>query len=164
MTPQTGQHVKVILSNGVIAEGIVEEWHPNTVQLRSIDGESILIINKPTEDIMLIKIILEKPKEKADFESVPSVEEANEFAAHFQEVADSTDPYDNAGVKTLAQLRIELNKQERRIIAEKLKEHRPGIGSKSISRTYNYPGAVSSPEARRNQYGYPGSSKKPSTK
>lgn len=161
MTPQTGQHVKCILRNGAIAEGIVEEWFANTVQLRSLDNESILIITHPSEDIMLIKIVLEKKEESE--EPVPTESEVREFESHFQEVADKTDPNDVDQIKTLAQLRIELNKQERRIIAEKLREHRPG-GTIPAVKNYNYPGAVSSTDARRNQDGHPGPSKKPSAK
>lgn len=161
MTPQTGQHVKCILRNGAIAEGIVEEWFANTVQLRSVDGESILIITHPSEDIMLIKIILEKKEEET---LVSELEEQQVvLEKKFEEQREVTDPNNSDSIKTLAELRIEMAKQERRIIAEKLREHRPG-GTKPTVQNYTYPGAVSSPDARRNQDGHPGPNKKPSTK
>jgi hypothetical protein len=142
MTPQTGQHVKVILRNGAIAEGIVEEWLANTVQLKSLDGESILIITHPTEDIMLIKVMLDKPEE-VEVEPESTQEEVRDFDSQFQEAAKTTDPNDVDAVKSLAQLRIELNKQERRIIAEKLKDHRPSKGAYQPSTTpYHYPSVV----------------------
>lgn len=145
MTPQVGQHVKCILRNGAIAEGTVEEWFANTVQLRSLDGESILIITHPSEDIMLIKILLEKTEEE---DLVPALEEQQvELEKKFEEQREVTDPNDVTSIKSLAELRIEMAKQERRIIAEKLRDHRPG-----------------STGARKVEYGYPGSSKKPSTK
>jgi hypothetical protein len=150
MIPQTGQHVKIILRNGAMAEGIVEEWFANEVQLKSLDGESILIITHPTEDIMLIKVFLEKPVEEKEPEDYgPTIEEVREFEGSFQEVADKPvvpDPFDPNQNLTLAQLRIAKMQQERKIIAEKLKDHSPNTG----------PGKV--------QYGYPGLGKKPRTK
>lgn len=169
MTPQTGQHVKCILRNGAIAEGIVEEWFANTVQLRSLDGESILIITHPAEDIMLIKIILDKAKEiEADPDPGPTLEEVRDFESQFQEAADATDPHDIDQVKSLAQLRIELNKQERRIIAEKLKEHRPsGSLYKPNTTPYHYPSVVTKSKSAyqpgRIPNGPPRSPKKSST-
>jgi len=168
MTPQTGQHVKVILRNGAIAEGIVEEWFANTVQLRSLDNESILIISHPAEDIMLIKVMLDKPEEEAEPESGPTIEEVNDFEAQFQEAADSTDPHDVDDIKSLAQLRIELNKQERRIIAEKLKDHRPGRAYQPSTTPYHYPSVVTGKPTpytpSRIPNGHTRHSKKPSTK
>lgn len=142
MTPQPGQHVKCILRNGAMAEGIVEEWFGNVVQLKSLDGESVLIITHPAEDIMLIKIILDKKPEEE--QNLPTEEGADEFVKQFAEADASHDPTNPDDRKSLAELRIELIKQERKIIAEKLKNHRPSSG----------PGKV--------QYGYPGLNKKPS--
>jgi hypothetical protein len=145
MIPKTGQHVKIILRNGAMAEGILEEWFANEVQLKSLDGESILIITHPNEDIMLIKVFLEKKPEED--ESAPTEEEADAFASQFEDAPDEkTDPFDPMKNMSLAQLRIEKMKQERKIIAEKLKDHSPSTG----------PGKV--------QYGYPGFGKKPRTK
>jgi len=147
---ESGKHVKIILRNGAMAEGIVEEWYASEVKLKSLDGESILIITHPAEDIMLIKVFLEKDPELEEPEEPeddgPSEEEANAFASQFEEAADKTDPFDPERNMSLAQLRIEKMKAERRIIAEKLKNHSPSTG----------PGKV--------QYGYPGLGKKPRTK
>lgn len=145
MTPQVGQHVKCILRNGAIAEGIVEEWYNNIVQLKSLDGESALIITHPSEDIMLIKVFLEKAVEpESEGEDLPSEEDVKNFESSFDNPPVDYEKPDE--LKSLAQLRIEYAKQERKIIAEKLKEHRPSIPG---------PGKV--------QYGYPGLGKKPRT-
>ncbi len=143
---ESGKHVKIILRNGAMAEGIVEEWYANEVKLKSLDGESILIITHPAEDIMLIKVFLEKLPEEEPEDYGPTEEEVREFEGSFQEVADTTDPFDPDQVKSLAQLRIDLIKQDKKIVAEKLKNHQPSTG----------PGKV--------QYGYPGLGKKPSAK
>ncbi len=139
---ETGKHVKIILRNGAMAEGIVEEWYANEVKLKSLDGESFLIITHPAEDIMLIKVFLKEPEEKQE----ELQEEQIELEQKFDATHEATDPHDIDGVKSLAQLRIELIKQDRKIIAEKLKNHIPSTG----------PGKV--------QYGYPGLGKKPRTK
>lgn len=141
---ESGKHVKIILRNGAMAEGTVEEWYANEVKLKSLDGESILIITHPAEDIMLIKVFLEKESEEE--ENLLTEEDADEFAEQFTEAEATHDPTDPDSRKSLAQLRIEMIQQERKIIAEKLKNHSPSTG----------PGKV--------QYGYPGLGKKPRTK
>lgn len=147
MTPKVGQHVKCILRNGALAEGIVDEWYNNIVVLKSLDGESVLIITHPAEDIMLIKILLDKapeketPKEPNDYG--PTEEDVNQFCSSFDEPAVDYNKPDE--LKSLAELRIEKAKQERRIIAEKLREHRPSIKGGKV------------------EYGYPGLGKKPRT-
>ncbi len=141
MTPQTGQHVKCILRNGAIAEGIVEEWFNNVVQLKSLDGESVLIITHPAEDIMLIKILLDKAPEVEVPEDGPTEEEADAFASQFDEPPTDYNKPDE--VKSLAELRIEKAKQERRIIAEKLREHVPTRSAYVPGTTpYHYPSVI----------------------
>lgn len=151
MNPQKDQHVKCVLRNGAVAEGIVEEWTGSQVQLKSLDGESILIITHPAEDIMLIKIILTTPTVE---EIAAELEhEKTELEQRFEETRQVHDPNNPDDRKTLAQLRIELAKQDRKIIAEKLKEHKP---TQAPGKTrYHYPGV------QTGNYGYPGSGKKP---
>jgi len=149
MTPRTGQHVKVLLRNGTLVEGLVEEWFNNHVQLKSLDGESVLILTRPEEDIMLIKILLDKLPEKTALKNPDDYRSSKEDADHFCSSFDNplvTDYNNPDEVKSLAELRIELAKQERRIIAEKLREHRPSIKG-----------------AGKVEYGYPGLGKKPRT-
>lgn len=153
MIPKRGQHVKCILRTGAIAEGIVEEWFNNHVQLKSLDGESILIITHPAEDIMLIKIILE-PKNRAEEIAAKDLEqEKSDKERMFEDFRARHNPNDPDDRKTLADLRIELIEQDRKIVAEKLKDHTPTQAPKATR--YHYPG---------NMYGHSRSSKKPSTK
>ena len=137
MMPDVGQHVKCILRTGAMAEGIVEEWFVNTVQLRSLDGESILIIPHPNEDIMLIKIILEKPaqKEKASHSLPNGIVVNAELSKEIQDTQalPSDDP---KRIETLAKLRIMLAEQEKKIITEKVKSHSIGDAKKV---KYEYP-------------------------
>lgn len=158
MTPKEGQHVKCILRNGAVAEGIVEEWYNNVVQLKSLDGESVLIITHPAEDIMLIKILLDMPKidlplvdEVTDTISVETSsgyrhvkEEISDLESKIQKANDlpSDDP---TRLKTLAQLRVMKAEQEKKIISEKVRNHYPN-------------------EVRKVDYGQPGFFKKQSPK
>lgn len=151
--PQTGQHVKIVFRNGTVTEGIVEEWFNNVIYLKALDGESKLIITNPEQDIMLIKVWDEKapevePKEPEPVD-LPTEEEAKEWASHFQEVAETHDPYNPDDRKTLAELKIELAKQERKIIAEKLREHRPSP-YKPTQVPYHYLPGI--PEPKRSAY------------
>lgn len=141
MIPEVGQHVKCLLKGGAVAEGIVEEWFNNYVKLRSCDGTGIFIIHHPNEDIVLTKIILDDDianyKEPAEPPSQPSSALEAQFLQTLQE------PVSNLRTKKLAELRVELAKQDRKIIADKLKDHH-------IS------------EVKKVQYGVPGFLKKPS--
>lgn len=123
MIPKVGQHVKCILRTGAMAEGIVEEWETNVVQLRSLDGESILIIPHANEDISLIKIVLsipqiDLPESKTETVKLPKGELEEKYQ---QAVALPTE--DPTRVKTLAELRIMMAAQEKQIISEKVKDH-----------------------------------------
>lgn len=139
MIPQPGQRVKCIFRNGVVAEGLVEEWFNNTAKLRSLDDQSILIITNPTADIMLIKIMLDNHPNLSD-NTLPTITESIEQAqSNKSSETLVVDPYNPDYTKSLVDLRKELAEQSRRIIAEKLKEHRPTIGGGKVK--YEYPGS-----------------------
>lgn len=158
MTPEKGKHVKCILRTGVSVEGIVQEWYNNVVQLLSLDGESILIIPHPGEDIMLIKILIDMPEidlpltdevtDTVDVEISDGVRvvehEISGLERKFQ-AAKNLPTDDPNKAKTLAELRIMMAEQEKKIISHKVRNHYPS-------------------ETRKVQYGYPGFVKKPSTK
>lgn len=143
--PKVNQHVKCILRTGAIAEGFVEEWSNVKVQLKSLDGESILIIPHPNEDIMMIKIIIGNICQKDTHSNSTAAynETTNELEKEIQYTKDlpSDDP---KRIKTLAKLRVMLVKQEKKIIAEKVKSHNIG-------------------DVRKVKYGQPEFFKKPST-
>ena len=100
MIPQIGQHVKCVLRTGAMAEGIVKFWE-NTVQLQSLDGESILIIPHPADDIILIKVLLFDKEKKIN---KPIIESKTELDLQFKETVAL--PADNLRNKKLAELKI----------------------------------------------------------
>lgn len=117
MDPQKGQYVKVIFRNGAQAEGYVVSWSDQKSVLTSSDGQSFFIIQKTTEDVMAVKIILEEIK------ALPQLEvELDEIEEKFEEVY--TQPSDSdLRLKNLAQLKAAMVEQEKKIVAEKLKSH-----------------------------------------
>jgi DNA-binding NtrC family response regulator len=145
MIPPDKSHVKILLRNNTIVEGIVQEWYGNVVKLQSLDDKSYVIIPHPEEDIILIKVLLEEVSEEnaEETEPEPPAPEAvqTELEEQFQKVYEqpSGDPLRE---KNLAELKTMMAAQERQIIADKLKSHHLG-------------------ETKKVKYGYPGFFKKP---
>jgi hypothetical protein len=157
MIPQANQQVKCILKNGALVEGFVQEWSDQEVILRSLDGESILIVTHPREDIVLIRILLEIPE---NIEQPAKVK--TELEEQFQQAYEEPSG-DDLRTKRLAELKVLLLKQEKKIVAEKLKDHNlsqsPGLTQ------YHYPGGMGNlptPQARIT-HGHTRFGKKPSS-
>jgi hypothetical protein len=132
-------------------DGIVKEWLSNYVQLKSTTDESTIIITDPTRDIMVIKILpeekeesepivipLDNPRSPAEvFRNPPKWEDEEkadysteklreDFRARlYKEIPEEKELHDNLDLRTkkLAELKIMANKQEREVVASKLKTH-----------------------------------------
>jgi hypothetical protein len=149
MIPPDKSHVKILLRNNTIVEGVVEEWYGNVVKLQSLDDKSYVIIPHPEEDIILIKVFLEPATEETSTETPMEtpveehdpVETKTELEEKFQQTLEqpSGDPLRD---KSLAELKTLMAAQDRQIIANKLKSHHLG-------------------ETKKVKYGYPGFFKKP---
>lgn len=186
MIPKEGQHVKCVFRNGMVVEGIVEKWLPTvTAVLKSLEDGSTLVITRPTDDILFLKILPEpeikeeipspmpprwEDEEKANYDVESLRQEFRERLygpeKKFQEVVQATDPHDMDSVKSLAELKQELIKTERQIIADKLREHRPSAYALSTT-PYHYPSVVSPNNSAYKPgklHGKSGPSKKPRTK
>jgi len=142
MIPQPGQHIKCFLRSGNIVEGIVEEWTQEQAVLKTLDHQSLMIIHSPAQDILLTKVLLHT--------GIATHSRAQEIADKIREKAaeeGQPEPDEQSlDAMTKAQLHIELAEQERRVVAEKMKDHYPD-----------------SQAPRKKTYGYPGFFKKPST-
>ncbi len=139
MKPDIGQYVKCLLINNLIVEGYVEGWSDLFVKIKSPDDNNILIIHHPERDIVLTKIVLQTKKEiiTSSKEKLTNLEKEFE-----QEYTKSSD--DNLRIKKLADLKVMIAEQDKKIITDKLKDHH-------IS------------ETRIVKYGYPGFFQKPRT-
>jgi hypothetical protein len=142
MTPQQGQHIKCFLRNGNVLEGIVETWSDTEIVLKTLDSQNLMIIHDPKQDIMLTKVLFDV--------QAPAPSRAQEIADKIKAKAakegqpEPDEP--SLDVMTKAQLQVELAEQERRVVAEKLKDH-----------------YLDSQAPRKKTYGYPGFFKKSST-
>lgn len=128
MIPQKGNHIKCLMRNNLVLEGIVELWSNDQSILRSLDGTSVSIVQHPAQDIVVIKIILKEPTQiKKELEV--------KFEEEFNKPSD-----DDLRVKNMVELKTMLNEQEKKIVAEKLKSHHIG----EVKRTsYGQPGFFS---------------------
>lgn len=151
MIPETGQHVKCLLKNNTIAEGIVEEWYNNYVKLKALDGKSYLIIHHPNEDIMLTKVVLDESSENSPApDPTPTPKSQAQIVAdkiRAKKAEGNAEPIDELTLDAMskAELQIELAKQEREDVAAKLRDHLIG-------------------DVKKVKYGQPGFFKKPSAK
>jgi hypothetical protein len=128
MIPQVGQYVKIVFRNATQAEGVVESWSDEATILRSPDKKSIFIIQRTAEDVMAVKIIL-------DYTGFTSLEKKiEETKEKFQQVYEQPSA-DDLRIKSMAQLKTAMIEQERKILAERMKEHRPT----GIKNSYQYP-------------------------
>lgn len=149
---QINSHVKLLLRNNASVEGCVEIWAESGVQLKSLDGESLIIITSPKEDIVVTKVMLDTPETKSNpfqpiIGSLPPVSKEDEkivddlFARKttnlktrplrqpseseikFKEIAKQSITPDK--IKTLAELRQVMNKEEKQNFINKLRSHTP---------------------------------------
>lgn len=127
MIPQKGQYVKVVFRNSTQMEGIVESWSDNKSVLLAQDKQSLMVIMKTSEDVLAFKIILnhmtlEDAKKKLE-------ETQDKFRQILQQPVAPKD-LEEQGLtaiqikgKNLAQLKSLMIEQEKKIIAEKIREH-----------------------------------------
>jgi len=118
MIPQKGQQIKCFFRTGVLVEGTVEEWSDQQAQLIASDSHSIIIITNPKQDVMMIKIMLTDQKPSNENKKIKDLNINSK-------IDPKINPFDDLKNKKLAELKIELNKQEREIISQKMKEHQP---------------------------------------
>ena len=64
MLPEQGQHIKIFFRNGVIEEGLVQEWSNKQAVLKSLSTDNLLLIQDVAQDVMAVKIIVKRPQEK----------------------------------------------------------------------------------------------------
>jgi hypothetical protein len=122
MIPDKGQHVKCFMRSTMVLEGIVEDWTDTQVVLKSLDGQSLIIVHRPTDDIILTKVVLQEPKHETPvILEVDSSETKQQIRAKLQDVLQSGDS--DTEKMNLQQLRKLLAEQDKQIITQKRVEH-----------------------------------------
>lgn len=128
MNPEKGQQVKCVMQSGIVIEGIVESWE-NQVVLKSLDGQSLIIIHRPEQDIIFTKIALaQKSMEITNEPTTPQ----KQIKEKLEEVRTIEDPI--LKDKSINELRKMVVAQEREIIIKKTKEHFGTAGSAKLTR------------------------------
>jgi hypothetical protein len=121
------QHIKCIFRNGTVVEGMVEEWVPGAHYLRSLLDQSLMIILRPEDDIMMIKIMPDPSEEIVEdkLKNNSSPDQIQEqIRAKLKTVEDpNVDPELQA--LSITELRNLAIKQERQILVNKVREHFP---------------------------------------
>lgn len=159
MNEHLGRHVKCFLRNSTVVEGIMEGCS-TVIQLRSLDGKSLLIIHSPEQDIILTKVLL--PKETAEQAGEPEVKVDKYPPNELLSQGVLEDPFTNLmatgkeepldpmtlKAKTMAELKIQMAEEERKIIANKLKDHHPNTSQAPRKVTYGQPGFLKKPSAK----------------
>lgn len=141
MIPEPGQHVKCFMRSTMALEGIVENWTTTEVILKSLDGQSIMIIHCPTEDIIMTKIVLktfEKIKEKKEIVEKKKDQIREKLHEVLQPSGDAK--LDQMNIKQLHNLVIQ---QDKKIIQEKIKEHFSSPYSSDKTSKYSVPSGFS---------------------
>lgn len=124
------KHVKILLQSNFIVEGIVKEWSDTQVCIESAEDNSLNVVLHPKEDIRVVKILnyeTSSHKIAEELDSIPEKpkEPISELQQKFEEAYQA--PSDNElRLKNLAELKADLIKQEKEIIASKLKNHTIG--------------------------------------
>lgn len=142
MIPNTNNIVKIHFKSGLQLTGKVEKWAESEAILISSDGECRIIIPHPSDDIVAILILPDRANIK---QKIVAKEEEKVILEKKLEETLKEPSGDNLRVKKLAELRILLAEQDKKIITDKLKDHHL-------------------PAPKEASYGYPRFYKKPSTK
>lgn len=119
------KHVRVVFRNGTIIEGIVKEWVSNYVELRSLSDESIMIIAHPEEDIMLIKVLPDKPVKEPKSAVEEMADKIRAKAAEIVENPPQTEEQAELQQKSIAELKRMVTEQDRKMIRKRIRDHYP---------------------------------------
>jgi hypothetical protein len=121
---QKGQHVRCILKNNLLLEGIVDSWSETISVIKSKDGLQSNVILNTLQDVMVVKIIHKQPTQLK-----------TELEQQFAETV-SAPSNDDLRLKKMAELKSLLAEQEKKIVTEKLRSHQIGEVKKV---NYEYP-------------------------
>ncbi len=160
MKIENGQHVKYFLRNGMVLEGIVEEDTPSQVILKALDGQSIMILHHPAEDIMMTKVVLVENSVEIPEEPQAEPTEMQEQIKGKLHEAQQLPEDSELQKKTIAELRQLVLEQERQIIAQKKREHFGTAGAAKLTQ-YSTPYAPRRTVGRKVVYDQPRSAYQP---
>ena len=122
MFPEVGEHVKCLLVNNTLIEGCVMLWGVNSVKLKSLDGDSVFIIHNSDRDIVMTKVIINQPGAPPEPKIPVPLEGATNLEKRWQETYNGPSD-DELRTKKLAELKVLMIEQEKKIIKDKMRTH-----------------------------------------
>lgn len=129
---EPGKHVKYFLRNGMVLEGIVEKDTAAEVVLKALDGESLMILHHPAEDIMMTKVVLVEQVPEETAVPKPPSEFHEKVAAKLSEIREAEHDLE-LKEKSIAELKEMAREQELRILAQKKREHFGNAGAAKMT-------------------------------
>lgn len=129
---EPGKRVKYFLRNGMVLEGIVEKDTAAEVVLKSLDGESLMILHRPTEDIMMTKVMLVEHVTEEEQSPAPPSEFHERVSAKLSEIKEAESDLE-LKEKNIAELKQMALEQERQILAQKRREHFGTAGAAKLT-------------------------------
>lgn len=121
MTPPINSSITVFFRSGIQVSGTVISWSDTKSAIKSLTGNKITVIQKTLDDVLFFTFSETNIKEE------------------YQELVEKPIKTDN-DIKTLGQLKAELNKAELEAIKEKLTTHEP---SGNVQSSYGIDSALS---------------------
>jgi hypothetical protein len=127
MNPEPGNYVKVLFNNGTAAEGFVRSWSDHKSVLETEAQDSFFVIQNTENSVLAIKIF-------------PGYRHTSIAQKEFEDVRAL--PRDQNNIKKLAELRTELNRQEREAFFNQATSHELGQIQPVQYHVFNVPQAT----------------------
>ncbi|HVI43053.1 MAG TPA: hypothetical protein VM577_20795 [Anaerovoracaceae bacterium] len=121
-----GKTVKIFLKNGMTVEGWVQEQNEEVLVLKSPQSKNLLIVYKPSENLLMVHVILDQPKLVTEVPTNPDPENLE---------MDHYEPDPTLRAKKLSELRQEQLKQHKLDVARHLTTWKLG-NSKTYDQDY----------------------------
>jgi hypothetical protein len=138
MNFEINQHVKCIFKNGSIIEGIIQSWSKDEAILLSLHDDSLMVILHPSDDLILVKIVITQLPEKIIKKETPKEwrEAKHDIRDKLQEVMSPTGDVD-LDKMNINQLRELVHEQDKQLIVQKKREHFGTVGNVKRAMPYS---------------------------
>lgn len=136
MIPQKGQYVKCLLRSSLTIEGIIEHWSAEEVQLKSFDGERLILVHGGIVDILLTTVLL-NPIKKVPTKELPEIKQ--EIAKKLRKIIEPEEKDPEMQKLDIKQLQALVQEQEKQIITQKQREHFGSVGISKQAQSYTLP-------------------------
>lgn len=127
MDPLIGQSVKILFNNGTAVEGTVVQWSDDKSVIKSINKESLFVIQKTKQDVLAViirlndkKVEKESIQHSIDMKKSASVDK-KELEKQYEDIKNNQN--DDLRIKKLVELKSELNQLEKEEFFNRFRGH-----------------------------------------